>query len=231
MHRMALMTAYEALEMSGFSPNRTFSTNLKRVGTSFGVASDDYREVNAGQNIGTHATPGGERAFANGRINYFFKFGGPSLNIDTACSSSGAAIDIACSLLWTGQVDMMIAGGLNVITNPDNYCMLSKGHFLSKTGQCKVWSKEADGYCRADGIGCVVIKRLEDAIAENDNILATILGSSTNHSAEAISITHPHTGAQMDNYNLILHRTGIDPLDVSYIELHGTGTQVCILLL
>lgn len=225
MHRMALMTAYEALEMSGFSPNRTFSTNLKRVGTSFGVASDDYREVNAGQNIGTHATPGGERAFANGRINYFFKFGGPSLNIDTACSSSGAAIDIACSLLWTGQVDMMIAGGLNVITNPDNYCMLSKGHFLSKTGQCKVWSKEADGYCRADGIGCVVIKRLEDAIAENDNILATILASSTNHSAEAISITHPHTGAQMDNYNLILHRTGIDPLDVSYIELHGTGTQ------
>ncbi|RKF63199.1 Non-reducing polyketide synthase nscA [Erysiphe neolycopersici] len=225
MHRIALMTAYEALEMSGFSPNRTLSTNLKRVGTSFGVASDDYREVNASQNIGTHATPGGERAFANGRINYFFKFGGPSLNIDTACSSSGAAIDVACSLLWTGQVDMMIAGGLNVITNPDNYCMLSKGHFLSKTGQCKVWSKDADGYCRADGIGCIVIKRLEDAIAENDNILATILASSTNHSAEAVSITHPHVGAQMDNYNLILHRTGLNPLDVSYVELHGTGTQ------
>ncbi|POS87955.1 hypothetical protein EPUL_002500, partial [Erysiphe pulchra] len=225
MHRIALMTAYEALEMSGFSPNRTLSTNLKRVGTSFGVASDDYREVNAGQNIGTHATTGGERAFANGRINYFFKFGGPSFNIDTACSSSGAAIDVACTLLWTGQVDMMIAGGLNVITNPDNYCMLSKGHFLSKTGQCKVWSKDADGYCRADGIGCIVIKRLEDAIAENDNILATILASSTNHSAEAVSITHPHVGAQMDNYNQILHRTGLNPLDVSYIELHGTGTQ------
>ncbi|RKF63530.1 Non-reducing polyketide synthase nscA [Golovinomyces cichoracearum] len=225
MHRLALMTAYEALEMSGFSPNRTPSTNLKRIGTFYGVASDDYREVNAGQNIGTHATPGGERAFANGRINYLFKFGGPSFNIDTACSSSGAAINAACSSLWAGDVDMAIAGGLNIITNPDNYCMLSKGHFLSKTGQCKVWSEEADGYCRADGIGCIVIKRLEDAIAENDNIIATILAASTNHSAEAISITHPHVGAQMDNYNQILQHAGVDPLDVSYVELHGTGTQ------
>ncbi|TQS36404.1 hypothetical protein Golomagni_03148 [Golovinomyces magnicellulatus] len=225
MHRLALMTAYEALEMSGFSPNRTPSTNLKRIGTFYGVASDDYREVNAGQNISTYATTGGERAFANGRINYLFKFGGPSFNIDTACSSSGAAINAACSSLWAGDVDLAIAGGLNIITNPDNYCMLSKGHFLSKTGQCKVWSEEADGYCRADGIGCIVIKRLEDAIAENDNIIATIVAASTNHSAEAISITHPHVGAQMDNYNQILQHAGVDPLDVSYVELHGTGTQ------
>ncbi|CCU75801.1 polyketide synthase [Blumeria hordei DH14] len=226
MHRLALITAYEALEMAGFTPNRTQSTNLKRVGTYYGVASDDYREANAGQNIDTYATPGGERAFANGRINYYFKFGGPSFNIDTACSSSGAAINAACSSLWSGEIDMAIAGGLNVMTNPDNYCMLSKGHFLSKTGQCKVWSKDADGYCRADGIGSIVIKRLEDAIADNDRIIAMICAAATNHSANAVSITQPHVGAQKENYNQILQDAGVDPLDVSYVELHGTGTQV-----
>ena len=225
MHRLALVTAYEALEMSGYSPNRTPSTNKKRIGTYFGQASDDWREVNAGQDIGTYAVPGGERAFANGRINYFFKFSGPSFNIDTACSSGLAAVQAACSALWAGEADTVLAGGLSVITNPDNYCMLSRGHFLSKTGQCKVWDKGADGYCRADGIGSVVIKRLEDAEADNDNIIATILGGATNHSSEAISITHPHAGTQKDNYNQIMDNTGRNPLDVSYIELHGTGTQ------
>lgn len=225
MHRLALVTAYEALEMAGYAPNRTPSTNLKRVGTYYGQASDDWRELNGGQNISTYAVPAGERAFANGRINYFFKFGGPSFNIDTACSSGLAAVNAACSSLWAGEADTVIAGGLSVITNPDNYCMLCKGHFLSKTGQCKVWDKGADGYCRADGIGSVVIKRLEDAEADNDNIIATIIAGATNHSAEAVSITHPHAGAQKDNYRQVLQSAGLNPLDVSYVELHGTGTQ------
>lgn len=108
--------------------------------------------------------------------------------------------------------------------------MLSKGHFLSKTGQCKVWDAGADGYCRADGVGSVVIKRLEDAVADNDNILATIVAGATNHSAESISITQPHAGVQKDNYGQVLNSAGVNPQDVSYVELHGTGTQVGILL-
>lgn len=87
MHRLALITAYEALEMSGYSPNRTPSTTSPRVATYYGQASDDWRELNASQNIGTYAVPSGERGFANGRINYFFKFSGPSFNMDNACSS------------------------------------------------------------------------------------------------------------------------------------------------
>ncbi|KAJ5794713.1 hypothetical protein N7457_001312 [Penicillium paradoxum] len=225
MQRLALVTAYEALEMSGYSPDRTASTCTKRVGTFYGQASDDYRETNAGQQIGTYGIPGGERAFGNGRINYFFKFGGPSFNIDTACSSGLAAVNAACSSLWAGETDMVIAGGLNVITNSDIYCMLSKGHFLSQTGQCKVWDKSADGYCRSDGVGSVVIKRLEDAQADNDPIIATIVSGATNHSCEAVSITHPHAGAQKANYRQLLHTAGVSPLDVSYVELHGTGTQ------
>jgi asperthecin polyketide synthase len=212
--------------MSGFAPDRTPSTTLERIGTFYGQASDDWRELNAAQNIGSHAVPGGERAFANGRINYFFKFGGPSFNIDTACSSGLAAVNAACSSLWANEADMVIAGGLSVITNPDNYAMLGNGHFLSRTGQCKVWDEGADGYCRADGIGSVVIKRLEDAVADNDNILATVLAGATNHSAYAASITQPHAGAQKINYAQVMQAAGVNPLDVGYVELHGTGTQV-----
>jgi asperthecin polyketide synthase len=85
---------------------------------------------------------------------------------------------------------------------------------------------DADGYCRADGIASVVIKRLDDAEADNDNIIAVINAASTNHSAEALSITQPHAGAQMNNYSTVMSFAGVSPLDVSYIELHGTGTQV-----
>ncbi|KAF1919864.1 polyketide synthase [Ampelomyces quisqualis] len=225
MHRLALVTAYEALEMSGYSPNRTRSTSSPRVGTYYGQASDDWRELNASQNIGTYAVPSGERGFANGRINYFFKFSGPTFNIDTACSSGLAAVNAACSALWAGDVDTAIAGGLNVITDPDNFCQLGKGHFLSLTGQCKVWDEAADGYCRADGVGSVVIKRLDDALADNDKILATILAANTNHSADAISITHPHAPTQSQNYLRVMSQAGHSPLEVSYVELHGTGTQ------
>lgn len=217
MHRLALVTAYEALEMSGYAPNRTAATNQGRIGTYYGQASDDWRELNASQNISTYAVPGGERAFANGRINYFFKFRGPSFNIDTACSSSAATINAACSGLWAGEVDTAVVGGLNVITDPDNYAGLGNGHFLSNTGQCKVWDKDADGYCRADGVASIIIKRLEDAVADNDNIIATILSGATNHSAEAVSITHPHVGAQKENYTQVMQSAGINPLDVSYV--------------
>lgn len=117
MQRLALVTAYEALEMAGFVPNRTASSHVSRVGTYYGQASDDYREVNASQKIGTYGIPGTERAFGNGRINYFFNFQGPSFNIDTACSSGLAAVHAACSALWAGDADTVVAGGLNVIVS------------------------------------------------------------------------------------------------------------------
>jgi len=104
--------------------------------------------------------------------------------------------------------------------------MLGKGHFLSQTGQCKVWDAGADGYCRGDGVGSVVIKRLEDAIADNDHVLATIVAGATNHSSESISITQPHAGVQKDNYRQVMNQAGVSPLDVNFVELHGTGTQV-----
>lgn len=224
--RLALVTAYEALERAGYVANRTASTLLQRIGTWYGQAADDYREVNQGQEVSTYYIPGGCRAFGPGRINYYFKFAGPSYSVDTACSSGLAAIEVACQALWNGEVDTAVTGGMNILTNPDGFAGLNCGHFLTKThNACKTWDATADGYCRADGIGSLVIKRLEDAEADNDNILGVILGAGTNHSAEAVSITHPHAGHQAYLARQVLRQAGVDPLDVSYVELHGTGTQ------
>lgn len=115
---------------------------------------------------------------------------------------------------------------MNVLTNSDAFAGLSNGHFLSKTpNACKTWDAEADGYCRADGVVSFVLKRLEDAEADNDNILGVILGAGTNHSAEAVSITHPHAGAQSYLTSQICNQAGVDPLDV------GFGKQTLVVLL
>ena len=225
MHRLALVTAYEALEQSGFVLNSTASTQQDRVGTFYGQTCDDWREVNAAQKIATYFIPGGVRAFASGRINYYFGFRGPSYSVDTACSSSFAAIQVACTSLRTKECDTAVAGGVNILTAPDIFAGLSKGQFLSPTGSCKTWDDKADGYCRADGVGSVILKREQDAISDKDNILGVILAAATNHSADAISITHPHAGNQSYLYESVIHTAGIDPFDVSYVEMHGTGTQ------
>ncbi|CAG8050114.1 unnamed protein product [Penicillium salamii] len=223
--RLALLTAYEALEMSGFIPNSTPSTQKNRVGVFYGMTSDDYREINSGQDIDTYFIPGGNRAFTPGRINYYFKFSGPSVSVDTACSSSLAAIHVACNSLWKNDCDSAVAGGVNILTNPDNHAGLDRGHFLSRTGNCTTFDDGADGYCRADGIGSIVLKRLEDAQADNDPIYGIIGGAYTNHSAEAVSITRPHVGAQSFIFDKLLNESNTDPKEISYIEMHGTGTQ------
>ncbi|KAK4235039.1 conidial yellow pigment biosynthesis polyketide synthase [Achaetomium macrosporum] len=225
MQRLALTTAYEALEMAGYTPNRTPSTRLDRIGTFYGQTSDDWREINAAQEVDTYFITGGVRAFGPGRINYHFGFSGPSLNIDTACSSSAAAMQVACTALWARDCDTAIVGGLSCMTNPDIFSGLSRGQFLSKKGPCATFDNEADGYCRADGCASVVVKRLEDALADQDRVLAVILGTATNHSADAISITHPHGPTQAALSSAILDEAGVDPLDIDYVEMHGTGTQ------
>ncbi|MCJ1381693.1 fusarubin cluster-polyketide synthase [Xylographa soralifera] len=224
--RLALMTAYEAIEQAGIVPDATPSTRRDRVGVFYGVTSNDWMETNSAQNIDAYFIPGGNRAFIPGRINYCFKFSGPSFAVDTACSSSLAGIHLACNSLWRGDIDTAIAGGTNVLTNPDFTSGLDRGHFLSRTGNCKTFDDSADGYCRGEGIGTVILKRLDDAIADKDPILGVILSAYTNHSAESESITRPHTGAQREIFSKILNQGAVDPYDVSYVEMHGTGTQV-----
>jgi iterative type I PKS product template protein len=224
-HRLILMTTYEALEQAGYSPDGTMSTTGPRIGTYFGQTTDDYRDCNGAQNIDLYYVSGGIRAFGPGRLNYHFKWEGPSYSLDTACSSSSACIEFACKALLNRDIDTAIAGGGAIISGSDMFSGLSRGGFLSPTGSCKTFDDGADGYCRADAVGAVVLKRLEDAIADNDNIKAVITGVATNHSAHAVSITHPHAGAQKRLYERVLQEACVEPSEISYIEMHGTGTQ------
>lgn len=223
--RLALMCAYEAVEMAGIVPDATPSTMKSRVGVFIGSTSNDWCETNSAQDVDFYFIPGGNRAFIPGRINYYFKFSGPSFSIDTACSSSLAATHLACNALWRHDIDTAIVGGTNILSNPDVTAGLDRGHFLSRTGNCKTFDDGADGYCRGEGVGIVVLKRLEDAQAENDPIHGCILSAVTNHSAEAESITRPHVGAQQALFSQVLAKAGVHPNDVSYVEMHGTGTQ------
>jgi len=114
---------------------------------------------------------------------------------------------------------------MNVLTNPDIFSGLSKGQFLSKTGSCKTYDDGADGYCRGDGVVTLILKRLDDAITDKDPILGVINGIATNHSAEAVSITHPHAGAQKFLFQKVMDEAEVDVRSVNYVEMHGTGTQ------
>lgn len=222
MGRLALVTAYNALKISGFIPNRTPSLVPERVGTFYGQSGNAWRQVNAAQNIDTYYIPGTIRAFASGRINYHFKFKGPSYNVDTACSSSFAATQLACTWLEARECDTAIASGLNIMTTPDLFAGLSRAQFLSKTGPCKTFDDAADGFGRGDGVATVIAKRLEDAEADNDPILIVIFGTATNHSGIR---SQPHVPTQESLYRKILKDTGVEASDISYIEMHGTGTQ------
>ena len=223
--RLLLLTTYEALEMAGYSPGGTPSYASERIGTFFGQTLDDYREVNAAQDIQMYYVSGGIRAFGAGRLNYHFKWEGPSYCVDAACSSSALSIQMAMNALRTHECDTAVAGGTNIITGSDMYSGLSRGSFLSPTGSCKTFDNDADGYCRGEGVGTVILKRLDHAIAEGDNIQAVIKSAATNHSAYASSITHPHAGAQRKLMQQVLREANLEPKDIDYAELHGTGTQ------
>ena len=200
MGRLALVTAYEALEMSGFMPNRTPSSILERVGIFYSQSSDAWWQVNAAHNIDAYYIPGIICAFALGRINYF-KFRGPSYNVDTACSSSFAAIHLAYTSLQARECDIAVADSLHIITTPDFFAELSRAQFLSKTCPCKTFDDAADGFGRGDGVATVIAKRLEDAAADNDPILGVIFGTATNHSSIH---SQPHVPTQESLYRKIL---------------------------
>ncbi|KAG0128102.1 hypothetical protein HOY82DRAFT_623065 [Tuber indicum] len=222
--RVLLQTAYSAIENAGYVADSTDTFSRETFGCYVGVATGDYVE-NLRNEIDVYYSTGTLRAFLSGRISYALKLAGPSIVIDTACSSSLVAIYQACRALENGDCNAAVAGGVNVITSPDMYLGLDRAHFLSPTGQCKAFDESADGYCRSEGCGMFVLKRLSDAIAENDQILGVIRGVQINQSGEAHSITHPHAATQQRLFKRLLEETGIDPLDVSVIEAHGTGTQ------
>ncbi|KAL6695090.1 polyketide synthase [Trichoderma pleuroticola] len=224
--RLLLMCSYEALQMAGYSPEATLSTNRNRIATYFGQAGDDYRECNANQDIDLFLIQGGARAFSPGRLHNHYKWAGASYSVDTACSGSSTCIILAINALLSRECDTALAGGGSILTAPDMYAGLSRAGFLSKTpGGCKTFREDADGYCRAEGVGLVVLKRLEDAVSDNDNILEVLRRGARNSSWNSISIIHPSADAQVSVVREVLRNAGVEPKEIGFVEMHGTGTQ------
>ncbi|RYY10348.1 MAG: polyketide synthase, partial [Alphaproteobacteria bacterium] len=143
-----------------------------------------------------------------------------------ACSSSLVAINAACKAIVAGECSRAVAGGTNVITSPYDYRNLAAAGFLSPTGQCKPFDADGDGYCRAEGVGLIVLKSLATAIEENDHILGTIASSAVSQSLNRSQITVPNGESQVALHRRAMRIAGLRPNDVSYIEAHGTGTSV-----
>ncbi|KAK4215595.1 hypothetical protein QBC37DRAFT_281428 [Rhypophila decipiens] len=226
--RMLLTAAHNALSDAGYVPDSTPTFDRSSMGCYVGLATGDYT-ANLGSNadnIDVYYSSGTLRAFAAGRISYFYKWSGPAMVTDTACSSSMVSIYQAVRALQGGDCKAALAGGANVITAPDMHLGLARGHFLSKKGDgCKPFDKEADGYTRAEGCVMFVLKRLEDGVKEGDRIWGVIRGVEVNQSGEASSITHPHSRTQTGLLRRLLDKTGVDVASVGVVEAHGTGTQ------
>ncbi|PZP06938.1 Acyl transferase domain-containing protein [Pseudomonas sp. NFPP10] len=158
------------------------------------------------------------------RLSHAFNLRGPSLSIDTACSSSLVAFSYACNDIWSGECDMAVVGGANIMTRPEYPIGMCKGHFLSRDGQCKSFDARGDGYGRGEGGGVVIVKALEQALLDGDTILATVEGAGVNSDGRTPGISMPSAEAQGALIQDICTRFDIDPAQVRYVECHGTGT-------
>ena len=222
--RILLETAYQAMESSGYLGSHRRETG-DPVGVFLGASFVEYLDNTSANPPTAYTSTGTIRAFLSGKISYHFGWTGPSEILDTACSSSLVAINRACKAIQNDECSVALTGGVNLITGIHNYLDLAKAGFLSPTGQCKPFDGGADGYCRSEGVGLVVLKRLNQALNDQDRILGVIPGASTNQGGLSPSLTVPHSAAQVKLYQNILHQAGMRPEQVSYCEAHGTGTQ------
>ena len=219
--RILLQIAYEALESSGYfsDPSRP-----EDVGCYIGACAVDYDFNVATHPPSAYSATGTLRSFVSGKLSHYFGWSGPSLVLDTACSSSAVAIHTACTALRTGQCSQALAGGITLMTSPYLFENFSTAHFLSPTGGSKPFSADADGYCRGEGGGLVVLKRLSDAIRDHDHVISVIAGSAVNQNDNCVPITVPHTSSQGNLYEKVTKQAGVTPRKVSFVEAHGTGT-------
>jgi acyl transferase domain-containing protein/NADPH:quinone reductase-like Zn-dependent oxidoreductase/SAM-dependent methyltransferase len=225
--RLFLETCWEALEHAGHAPDRL---ERSATGVYVGVCGSDYAYLQLDARdrtlLDAHFASGIAHSVASGRLSYLLGLQGPSLTIDTACSSSLVAVHLACQALRSGDCRMALAGGVNVILAPELYIALSQAHMLSPEGRCKTFDASADGFARGEGSAVVVLKRLRDAEADGDRILAVVRGTAVNQDGPSSGLTAPNGPAQESVIREALSRAGIAPRQVSYIEAHGTGTQL-----
>ena len=224
--RLLLEVVWESLENACQAPEELVGAP---VGIFIGSAGSEYLPAmiyGHPESITSYAFTGGSMSLMAGRLSYVLGTQGPVLTMDTACSSSLVAVHQACLSLRTSECDLALAGGVNLILSPESMVILSKMRALSPDGRCKAFDASADGYGRGEGCGVVVLKRLSNAMADRDNILAVIRGSAIGHDGVSSGLTVPSETAQEKVIRRALEDAGAAPTDVSYIEAHGTGTSL-----
>jgi acyl transferase domain-containing protein/SAM-dependent methyltransferase len=223
--RLILEVGWEALEDSGRSP---MGLGGSSVGVYLGIANGDYgRALFAHpEMIDAYFSTGNAFSVAAGRLSYHLGLQGPSLAIDTACSSSLVAVHLACQALRLGECDLALAGGVNLILTPEMNINFSKARMMAADGRCKTFDAAADGYVRGEGCALIVLRRLTDALADRDHILAVIKGSALNQDGRSGGLTAPNGPAQEAVIRAALANAGVDASAVSYVETHGTGTPL-----
>ncbi len=224
--RLLLENCWEALEDAGIAPHRLAGS---RTGVFVGTSDSHYwdLQVRRGDPDIYAMTGGGARSTTSGRLSYALDLRGPSMSIDTACSSSLVAVALACRSLAAGESTTALAGGVHLVLAPTETEVFADAGMLAPDGRCKFGDASADGFVRGEAVGTVVLKRLDQALADGDPVRAVIRGWATSSDGAASgSLMAPAVAGQRDVLRAAYASSGVDPADVDYVEAHGTGTAV-----
>ena len=223
--RLLLEVAWHALEDAGYAPAALAGS---RTGVYLGIANGDYgRALFAHpEAIDAYFSTGNAFSVASGRLSYFLGVHGPSVSVDTACSSSLVALHLACQGLRLGECDRALVGGVNLILTPEMNIDFSKARMMAPDGRCKTFDAAADGYVRGEGCCVVVLRRLADALAGGDRVLAVVRGSAVNQDGRSGGLTAPNGPAQEAVLRAALEAAEVPARAVGYVEAHGTGTSL-----
>ena len=221
--RITLELAWSCLEDAAIRPSDLAGRD---VGVFLGTFNLDFKDLQERTlpEVPAHHSTGTANAVIANRVSHFFDFHGPSVVVDTASSASLQALHLAVQSLNTGECQLALAGGINLLLTPDRHVSFSKTKMLSPTGSCKAFDARADGYARGEGGGLVLLKPLADALRDGDDVYAVIRGTAANHSGRTRTLTHPDEHAQARVVADALRRAEVSPDTVSYVEAHGTGT-------
>lgn len=223
--RLLLEVVWETLAAAGSQPE---SLSGSATGVYLGIANVDYARIpnDAGSDHGAYFGTGTAASIAANRLSYMLNLQGPSIAVDTACSSSLVAIHMACNALRNRECDQAFSGGVNLILKPELTLTFDKAGMMSPTGSCKTFDAGADGYVRGEGCGMVLLKRLSDAQADGDRILALIRGSAINQDGRSNGLTAPNGTVQQKVIRAALEQADVATQEISYVETHGTGTPL-----
>ena len=229
--RLFLQTCWETVEDAGYTPRTLVAPQGRHrrhpVGVFVGVMHKDYTLLGADAAAQGHRVPLSlNYAQIANRVSYHCNFHGPSMAIDTVCSSSLTAVHLAVESIRRGECQVALAGGVNLSLHPQKYLTYGSWDMHSSDGRCRTFGQGGDGYVSAEGIGAVLLKPLRQAEQDGDRIYAVIKGSAINHVGMVSGISVPSPVAQADAIEQCLEQSGIDPRTISYVDAHGTGTSL-----